>query len=42
MTVEAHDGRVVIERSKPRYSLDELLAQCDESAPFPSELEGWV
>jgi antitoxin ChpS len=27
--------------AKPKYSLDELLAKCDESAPIPQELAQW-
>ncbi|MBS0545679.1 MAG: antitoxin [Proteobacteria bacterium] len=30
--VVVHDGRLVIEPQCPRYTLDELLAQCDASA----------
>ncbi|WP_250656372.1 AbrB/MazE/SpoVT family DNA-binding domain-containing protein [Alkalimarinus coralli] len=40
----SEDGkRIVIEprNEKPKYSLTELMAQCDEKAPLPKELEEW-
>ena len=41
--IEDDDGRIVIvpAKSKPKYSLPELLAKCDESAPMPQELIEW-
>ena len=42
VTVKARHDRIAIERSKPKYALHELFAQCDDSVPFLSELEGWV
>jgi antitoxin ChpS len=38
------DGeRLVIQpQRKPRYTLDELLAQCDFSLPIPAEDRQWV
>ena len=36
-------GRLVIEPIlRPRYSLDELLAQCDASAEFSAEDRAWL
>ena len=36
-------GRLIVEPSlKPRYSLDELLAQCDPSAEMTKEDKDWV
>ena len=36
-------GRLVIEPTlRPRYSLDELLAQCDASADFSAEDRAWL
>ena len=36
-------GRLVIEPTlRPRYSLDELLAQCDASAELSSEDRAWL
>lgn len=41
MTVEY--GRLVIEPSvKKKYTLQELLAQCDPSAPPPEEDKAWT
>lgn len=40
----SEDGkRIVIEpcNEKPKYTLSELVAQCDENAPMPKELEEW-
>ncbi|HLY55713.1 MAG TPA: antitoxin [Stellaceae bacterium] len=36
-------GRIVIEPCvRPRYALDELLAQCDASAPVDEETRDWL
>jgi len=36
-------GRLVVEPTlRPRYSLDELLAQCDASAEFSEEDRTWL
>lgn len=36
-------GRLVIEpQQRPRYSLDELLAKCDASAPLSAEDRDWL
>jgi antitoxin ChpS len=36
-------GRLVIEPTlRPRYSLDELLAQCDASADLSAEDRAWL
>jgi antitoxin ChpS len=41
LTVE--DGRLVaVPRPRPRYSLDELLAQCDPDAPLSDEEQAWL
>ncbi len=41
VTVEG--GRLVVEpQQRPRYSLDELLAQCDASAEVTAEDRAWV
>ena len=41
LTVEG--GRLVIEpASRPHYSLDELLAQCEESAEISEEDRAWL
>lgn len=41
--IEVENGRLVIEpRLRPSYSLDELLAQCDESAASSTEDRDWI
>jgi len=36
-------GRLVVEpQARPRYSLDELLAQCDSSLPLGDEEREWL
>lgn len=41
--IEDDNGRIVIvpAKSKPKYSLPELLAKCDKSVPMPQELIEW-
>lgn len=37
------NGRLVVEpRARPRYTLDELLAQCDASAGLTAEDREWL
>jgi len=41
VSVEA--GRLVVQpQAKPRYTLDELLSQCDPQAPMPDEDKTWL
>lgn len=41
--VGVENGRLVVApRSRPRYSLDELLAQCDENEPPSTEDRAWI
>lgn len=41
--IAVQDGRLVVEPSpRPRYSLDELLAQCDPSAEGNLEDSEWL
>jgi antitoxin ChpS len=41
--VRVEGGRLVVEPSpRPRYSLDELLAQCDASAEASAEDQDWL
>jgi antitoxin ChpS len=41
--VRVEGGRLVVEPSpRPRYTLDELLAQCDASAEASAEDRGWL
>lgn len=35
-------GRLVIEPQRPRYTLDELLGQCDASAEASAEDRAWL
>lgn len=36
------NGRLLIEPTRPRYTLDELLAQCDASAVMSAEDQAWL
>ena len=37
------DGRLIVApRTRPSYSLDELVAQCDESAPADAGDRAWL
>ena len=41
--IGVENGRLVIEpKARPRYSLDELLAQCDENEVPSSENRAWI
>ncbi|MBB1249958.1 AbrB/MazE/SpoVT family DNA-binding domain-containing protein [Rhizobium sp. G21] len=41
LTVE--DGRLVaVPRPRPRYSLDELVAQCDPDSPLSEDEQAWL
>ncbi len=41
--VAVENGRLVIEpKARPRYSLDEVLAQCDENDTPSSEDHAWI
>ncbi len=41
--IDVQDGRLVIEpEARPRYSLDDLLGQCDETAPTSAKDRAWV
>jgi antitoxin ChpS len=41
VTVDA--GRLIVEpRQRPRYTLDELLAQCDPDAPMSKDDREWT
>jgi antitoxin ChpS len=43
VSLDVDDGRLVIEpQSRPRYSLDDLLAQCDASAELTAEDRAWL
>lgn len=37
------DGRLIVEpHPRPRYTLAELMAQCDLSAPVTEETQAWL
>ncbi len=36
------DRLIVMPKARPSYSLDELLAQCDEPATHSTEDRGWI
>jgi antitoxin ChpS len=43
VAVSVEAGRLVIERQKqPKYTLAELLAQCNPNAPMRDEDQAWV
>jgi antitoxin ChpS len=40
--IAVNEGRLVIEPQKKRYTLDELLAQCDANAPINETAREWL
>lgn len=40
--IEVDHGRLIVEPAKPRYSLEELLAQCDTTADMPTGEREWL
>ena len=41
--IDVQDGRLIVQpRKRPRYSLDELLAQCDAIAVPSAEDRAWM
>jgi antitoxin ChpS len=43
VSLSISEGRLVVEpNSRPRYTLAELLAQCDPSAPRTDEEQAWL
>jgi antitoxin ChpS len=41
--IAVHSGRLVVEpRPRPRYTLDELLAQCHPKAPRGKKNRAWL
>ncbi|PWE57706.1 antitoxin [Metarhizobium album] len=41
--VIAEDGKIVaVPRVRPKYTLEELLAQCDPEAPWSEEEREWM
>jgi len=42
LSVNVQPDGVLIKAARPAYSLDELVAQCDPSAPEPADMEAWA
>lgn len=43
LDVTVEDGRLVaVPKTRPKYTLDELLAQCDLDAPMTEEDVAWL
>ncbi len=42
LSVTVQPDGVLLKPSRPSYSLAELVAQCDLSAPEPSDLAAWA
>ncbi len=43
VAISVESGRLVVEpEARPRYKLEELLAQCDTSAPLSAEDREWL
>lgn len=40
--IAIESGRLVVEPRRRRYSLDDLLAQCDSKAPKPKQEQEWL
>ncbi len=40
--VIVENGRLVVEPKRPKYTLDELLAQCDLDAPLSEAEREWI
>jgi len=43
LNIQDDNGRIVIVpiQTKPKYTLAQLLAKCNESAPIPQDLTDW-
>jgi len=43
LDISVQDGKIVaIPRKRPKYTLEELLAQCDFDAPWSEEEREWM
>ena len=42
VSLEAEGNRLIVKPARPRYTLDELLAQCDPDAPITEEEREWL
>lgn len=41
LSVNVQPEGVLLKAARPKYSLAELVAQCDTSAPEPAEMAAW-
>jgi antitoxin ChpS len=41
LTVEVRPEGIVLTPARPKYSLEELVAQCDPKAAMPEDLAAW-
>jgi len=43
LDIEEHDGYIVLKKacSRPKYTLDQLLSECDKSASVSDEMREW-
>ncbi|RVU31996.1 AbrB/MazE/SpoVT family DNA-binding domain-containing protein [Rheinheimera riviphila] len=43
VSIAEQDGNIIISpvKSRPKYQLADLLAQCDPTAPMPESLQEW-
>jgi len=43
VTIDVEDGRLIVEPAKkPKYTLAELMAQCDLSQPLSADEQEWL
>ncbi len=42
VNVDVQDGQIVIIKANPKYTVEELLEQCDPDAPLSEEVKEWV
>jgi len=43
LDIEEHDGYIILKKacSRPKYTLDQLLSECDKSASVSDEIKEW-
>ncbi|MDR5839144.1 AbrB/MazE/SpoVT family DNA-binding domain-containing protein [Caballeronia sp. LZ034LL] len=41
LVVEIRPEGIMLAPARPKYSLDQLIAQCDTKAPLPEDLADW-
>lgn len=42
LEVVAEEGQLVAKRKRPKFTIDELIAKCDTTAPYPDEAREWI